>query len=336
MKKIISLILLLILTNTFANIFASNNAVFIMYHRVGDTRYPTTNVTVEQFTEEMQWLHDQRYNVLPMPQIIDKLKNGEALPDKTIGISFDDAFDTVYTTAWPILKKYHFPFTLFVATDPLDKKFKGMMTWTQVKDLAEQGVTIGDHSVTHGHLATANSEALKQEILAAKQRIYQETGQQSTLFAYPFGEYSQNFRKILIELGFSAAFTQITGAVNANSDFYLLPRIPLNQHYADLARFKQLLQIQPLAITHLEPNEPVLQQNPPRISFTVVDPNIIAARLNCYDASGASLDIDKTRAPQIVLQFKKALPLGRTRINCTAFENGVWYWVGFLYILPPS
>lgn len=333
MKKIISLILLFIMTNT----FASNNVVFIMYHRVGDARYPTTNVTVEQFTEEMQWLHDQHYHVLPMPEIIEKLKKGESLPDKTIGISFDDAFDTVYTIAWPILKKYHFPFTLFVATEPLDRKFKGMMTWTQVKDLAEQGITIGDHSVTHGHLAIANTEVLKQEIMGAKQRIYQETGQQPTLFAYPFGEYSQNFRDELVKLGFSAAFTQITGAANANSDFYLLPRIPLNQHYADLTRFKQLLQIQPLAISQLEPNEPVLQQNPPRISFTVVDPNIKATRLNCYDASGTPLDIDKTQAPQIVLQFKKALPLGRTRINCTVVDKqGNWYWVGFLYISPPS
>lgn len=332
MRKIIYFISVVLLWVTVAQA-ASNNVVFIMYHRVGDARYPTTNVTVEQFTEEMQWLHDQHYDVLPMPQIIQKLKKAESLPDKTIGISFDDAFDTVYTTAWPILKKYHFPFTLFVATEPLDKKFKGMMTWAQVKNLAEQGVTIGDHTVTHGHLAEAGGEVLKQEILDAKERIYQETGQEPTLFAYPFGEYSQNFRTILSKLGFSAAFTQITGAVNTSSDFYLLPRIPLNQHYADLTRFKQLLQIQPLMISHLEPDEPMLQQNPPRISFRVLNPNINVTHVNCYDASGASLQMDKSRLPQIVLQFKKAFPLGRTRINCTAVDNqGNWYWVGFLYM----
>ncbi len=330
MKKIIILMLLLA---TIGQVFASNSAVFIMYHRVGDGRYPTTNVTVEQFTEEMQYLHDQHYNVLPMPEIIAKLKNGQALPEKTIGISFDDAFDTVYNTAWPILKKYHYPITLFVATEPVDKNFKGMMTWAQIKELAGQGVTIGDHTVTHAHLATANAVTLEKEIMTAKERIYQETGQQAVLFAYPFGEYSLNFPQLLAKLGFLAAFTQITGAVNAQSDFYLLPRIPLNQHYADLTRFKQLLQIRPLLISDLIPAEPVLQQNPPVISFKLVDTNINVQRVNCYDASGGVLQLDKTHAPRITLSFNKVLPAGRTRINCTALDkNGSWHWAGFLYI----
>ncbi|MSP53087.1 MAG: hypothetical protein EXR81_02400 [Gammaproteobacteria bacterium] len=329
MKKIIIFILLL----TMGEAFADSNAIFIMYHRVGDARYPTTNVTVEQFTEEMQYLHDQHYNVLPMADIITKLKHNETLPDKTVGISFDDAFDTIYTTAWPILKKYHFPFTLFVATEPLDKNFKGMMTWAQVKALAEQGVTIGDHSVTHGHLATANVATLEKEIMSAKERIYQETGQQAVLFAYPFGEYSLNFPKLLAKLGFLAAFTQITGAVNAQSDFYLLPRIPLNQHYADLSRFKQLLQIRALRVSDLTPAEPVLQQNPPIISFKISDPTITAQGVNCYDASGAALQLDKTHVPYLTIHFKKALPSGRTRINCTAVDKkGNWYWLGLLYI----
>ena len=322
----------LILLLAVGEVFASSTAVLIMYHRVGDARYPTTNVTVEQFTEEMQYLHDQHYNVLPMPEIITKLKSGAALPEKTVGISFDDAFDTVYTTAWPILKKYHYPITLFVATEPVDKNFKGMMTWAQIKELAGQGVTIGDHSVTHGHLATVNSSVLEKEIMTAKARIYQETGQQAVLFAYPFGEYSLSFRNLLAKLGFLGAFTQITGAVNAQSDFYLLPRIPLNQHYAELTRFKQLLQIRPLMISDLTPAEPVLQQNPPVVSFMLTTPNINMKRVNCYDASGVPLEMSETDASKVVLHFRHAFPVGRTRINCTTNQAGSWYWIGLLYI----
>jgi peptidoglycan/xylan/chitin deacetylase (PgdA/CDA1 family) len=292
MKKIIAFILVMMVTS----LCADNNAVILLYHRVGDARYPTTNVTIKQFSEEMQYLNEQHYKVLPLPEIIAKLKSGEALPDKTVGITFDDAYDTVYTNAWPILKKQSYPFTLFVATQPIDKSFKGMMSWTQIKELAKQGVTIGDHSVTHAHLANATIDTLKEEIMTAKQHIYQETGQLPTLFAYPFGEYSLQFRDELVNLGFVAAVTQITGAVSARSDFYLLPRIPLNEHYAELGRFKQLLTIQPLMIKTLEPRDPVLKQNPPVISFTITDPTINMKSINCYDASGVSLEMNKPRS----------------------------------------
>ena len=178
-------------------LFASNSARFLIYHRVGEGRYPTTSIAVAQFTEQMAYLAKQHYPVLPGSEIIYRLQHHLDLPNHTVSISFDDAYRSVYTTAWPILKRYHFPFTVFVATKPVDKHYGDMMTWAQIKMLSAQGVTIGNHSESHPHLEQLSPAAIKHEIVSAQQTLIQETGKTPTLFAYPYGEYSRATQKVV-------------------------------------------------------------------------------------------------------------------------------------------
>ena len=95
---------------------AADHAVILMYHRFGEDTIPSTNIRLEQFDRHLEILASGDYTVWPIGKIVTHLQTKQPLPDRTVGISIDDAYLSVYTEAWPRLKERGFPFTLFVAT----------------------------------------------------------------------------------------------------------------------------------------------------------------------------------------------------------------------------
>ena len=73
-----------------------DSATVIMYHRFGEGRYPSTNISMEMFEEHLALLTNGDYTILPLPKIVETLKSGQLLPDRTVGISIDDAYLSVY------------------------------------------------------------------------------------------------------------------------------------------------------------------------------------------------------------------------------------------------
>ena len=104
---------------------AADSAVIIMYHRFGEAAYPSTNVTLDQFESHIRELKNGPYAVLPLPEIVARLSDGRPLPERTVGLSVDDAYLSAYTEAWPRLKAAGLPLTLFVATQAVDRKLSG-------------------------------------------------------------------------------------------------------------------------------------------------------------------------------------------------------------------
>ena len=123
---------------------AAEQAVVVMYHRFGETEYPSTNIRLEQFDAHLAELTSGKYTVLPLPEIVAALKAGKSLPDRTVGISIDDAYASVYDVAWPRLKKAGLPFTVFVSTEPVDRKLRGLMTWDQIRELKAAGIAVSE------------------------------------------------------------------------------------------------------------------------------------------------------------------------------------------------
>src|SRR5690348_16906620 len=81
-----------------------DHAVAFVYHRFGDDRYPSTDTKVEQFSAQLAWLADHHYQVWPLPQIVRYLKEGKPVPDRVVAITVDDAFQSFYDHAYPLLK----------------------------------------------------------------------------------------------------------------------------------------------------------------------------------------------------------------------------------------
>ena len=100
---------------------ATNSAVFIMYHRFGENNYPSTNIRLAQLENHIRELKSGPYTVLPVLQILSNIENGWALPKRTVGITIDDGFESIYTKAWPRFRKAQLPFTVFISTNSIDE-----------------------------------------------------------------------------------------------------------------------------------------------------------------------------------------------------------------------
>ena len=141
-------------------VMASDSAVVLMYHRFGETAHPSTNIRIKQFEAHLEELSREKYTVLPLPKIIAKLRTRQPLPNRTVGISIDDAFLSAYREAFPRLQEAGLPFTLFVATAPVDRNLSGFMDWDQIRKLRDAGVTIqGGLGVDRGRRAAIHEKS---------------------------------------------------------------------------------------------------------------------------------------------------------------------------------
>ena len=101
-----------------------NYANILMYHRFGENKYPTTNTTIEQFISHTNELIKNKYDIIRLDKAVKGVLGEIVLKDRSVAITIDDAYLSVYTKAWPILKNLNLPFTLFISTDVIDIIFQ--------------------------------------------------------------------------------------------------------------------------------------------------------------------------------------------------------------------
>lgn len=309
--------------------FASDSAVILMYHRFGEVDHAQTNITVEQFERHLAELKNPKYTVLPIPEILRKLKSGTSLPERTIGISIDDAFLSVFKEAFPRLQKHNLPFTLFVATQPVDRKLPDYMSWDQIRELRDAGVTIGSQTHTHLHMASRGPIDSHQDAATANKRFIAELGQAPKLLAYPYGEAALASMTVVRDLGFEFAFGQHSGVLHKNSPPYFLPRFAFNETYGSESRFRLVANALPLPVRDIAPRDPFVTENPPAFGFTV-DPSITnLTQLSCYHSQQGKVGLERLGSHRIEVRFARAFEPGRSRLNCTlpGPENR-WRWFG--------
>ncbi len=317
---------------------SEGGAVILMYHRFGEADYPSTNIQVAQIDAQLKMLSDGGFTVLPLPDIVAAFERGETLPDRTIAITIDDAFRSIHDVAWPKFQAAGIPFTVFVATDLVDRGHSNYMTWDQIRALHQAGVTIGNHSVSHPHLPDQDLAVVRHEIETAQKRLTEELGEAPTLFAYPYGETSQAIAEIVEEMGFKAALGQHSAVAFAAHDRYYLPRFALNENFGARERFELIVNALPLPVSDVTPADPTLSVNPPPFGFTIEPPAENLASLNCFAfAQGGAIDLTLQRlgGTRVEVRFAQPLPPGRGRINCTMpAEDGRWRWFGMQYYIP--
>ena len=258
---------------------------------------------------------------------------GAELPDRTIAITVDDAYASVYAHAWPRLKKAGLPFTLFVSTDSVDRGHTGYMSWDQIREMKAAGVTIGSQTASHPHLPDIEIEQVKIELDRAAQRLADETGERPTLLSYPYGEYGNEIQRVVAGRGYTAAFGQHSGVAHAGGDRFGLPRFALNETYGGVDRFRLTASALPLPVRDRVPTDLILQQNPPAFGFTV-DPSISDLdRIDCY-ASGQGRTRVEGLGSRVEVRLAEPFPPGRPRINCTMpGPDGRWRWYGVQFYI---
>lgn len=235
--------------------------VFI-YHRFGEDKYPTTNVSAERFREQLAHLMMNNYQVIALKDMIQAIKNNTPLPEKAAVITIDDGYRSVYDVAWPVLKSFGYPFTVFLYVEGVDKDFRGYMSWDQIREMQEAGVDFQDHSYSHFHLGDrpegldeAGYRAWISKDLQKGSRILAEKlGERPSILAIPYGEYNSVVIDEAKALGYEAICSQDPGSISAETDIWSIPREPiLGNEWSTMAHFEEVLNRIDMPVTLVEP-----------------------------------------------------------------------------------
>ena len=306
-----------------------------MYHKFGVSKYPSTSVTIDQFDDHLKELSKTKYSVEPVEFIIDTIINDGDLPENTIGISIDDADKSFYEVGWPKFKEMGFPVTLFVNTSTIHENNKNYLNWDQIRELVNEGVSIGAHSHSHYHMSDLSIDEVKDEIEISNNIFLRELGSIPSLFAYPYGETNEEIINLLKDYKFKVAFGQHSGVINETSNLYYLPRFSLNERYAEIDRVKFAANAKGLGVYDFIPTDPTLSENPPYIGFSLLDEKLIPS-IDCFvfDSKGqVEKELFKFNE-RIEIRLKRKLTKGRSRVNCTAKGiDNKWRWFGHQFYL---
>ena len=299
----------------------------LMYHRFDEEKYPSTNIQMTIFKEQVKIIRNLNYNFYNPGEL--ELNFNTKKKEKKILITIDDAFSSFYEVAWPYLKKEKIPFILFVSTEAVGKT--GYMTWKQIRELEKNSnVYIGNHSHSHGYLINFKKNDFIKDINIANKIFIKNLGYNPIFFSYPFGEYSESIKKI-ISKNFKFSFGQHSGVIDVNKDPFELPRFPINEKYGDLKRFKFLINLHPLQFKDLYPNDKYLtNNNPPKFSVEFFNEQKNLNNINCFSDEGdvwkkSNIHINKNI---LSIKFREKFIFRRGRINCSLNDNGVWRWFG--------
>ena len=343
MKKILSLaasiislfiiqLLILINSNSEENnskYYSNDKGILsLMYHRFNENKYPSTNIKMNVFRNQIEIIKNLNYDFYDPKFLIkefDKPKN-----NKKILITIDDGFKSFYNEAWPYLKKNKIPFILFVSTEPVGKN--GYMTWEEIKEIDKSELgNIGHHSHTHEYLIDMTDKEFINDIETATKIFKEKLGYVPSIFSYPFGEYSL-YMKNYISSNFEVAFGQHSGVIDINKDKFELPRFPINEKYGELKRFKSLINYDPLEYKSLKPEEKKIssKNNPPILTIEFFNDQKNINNITCYSNDGGNWKKSnlKFKENTLIIKFSEKFLPRRGRVNCSLNDSGKWRWFG--------
>ena len=305
---------------------ADRGILSLMYHRFNESKYPSTNIQMDIFKQQIKIIKNSKYNFYNPKDLKENFQTPKI--EKKILITIDDAFSSFYDVAWPYLKKENIPFILFVSTESVGKN--GYMTWDQIKELEmESAAYIGNHSHTHSYLVDLKNEDFIIDINTSSAIFREMLGYNPIFFSYPFGEYSSLIKKY-ISKNFEFAFGQHSGIIDINKDKHELSRFPINEKYGDLKRFEFLINLNPLQYKALYPLEKYLTNNPPKFLVNFFDDQKNISNINCFSDEGDRWERSNINFNQNILNlnFREKFKFRRGRINCSLNDDGKWRWFG--------
>jgi len=318
---------------------ATHNAVVLLYHHVSTTTPSSTSVSPAKFQQHMSYIQ-RHHTVLPLKKVIEAFANNTPLPSNTVAITFDDGYENIRQNAHPILRDMGFPYTIFINPAEIGNNGR-QLTWEQVKAMQSEGVSFANHTLDHLHMLdgsdnkqnTAWLEQVWQNVKQAEALLAQKTGESLKYLAYPYGEFNRALAQKLKQEGY-IAFGQHSGAIGPKSNFQALPRFPAAGPYARLETLKTKLSslampVEGSTLDGLSPQVPDFSgaRELAPITITVNHHDVQLSNAACYFAGNAINTT--TSANTITFDVAQTLPIGRSRVNCTApskGQKGRYYW----------
>lgn len=211
----------------------------LMYHSVFPeaTEKDMLVVTPRTFDRQMAFLKKNKYNVLALEELAQLIKEKKKIPAKAVVITLDDGFKDNYTYAFPILKKYGLPATIFIITNEVGRR--DHLSWEEIKEMQGSGIiSFGSHCLGPKPLINISSrEEVKKEIFDSKRLMEQKLGKEVSSFAYPEGLFNPEIRQMVIEAGYRVAVATKPGKDYPDDDIFALKRLRISEKAANMFVF---------------------------------------------------------------------------------------------------
>jgi peptidoglycan/xylan/chitin deacetylase (PgdA/CDA1 family) len=196
----------------------------LMYHAFGKPGESASRyvLPVQRFERQMAWLKRLRYNVLSLEDYLHYRDEDRLPPVRSVVITADDGYVDNYSIAYPILKRYGFPATIFLVSGNVGDvnrwdeqglllRDRALMSWTEIKEMLRGGVTFGAHTRTHPMLTTVSPDRAHAEIDGSRAELAQALDRPIQLFSYPHGKYDATARSIVEQVGYLGACSTRAG-----------------------------------------------------------------------------------------------------------------------------
>ena len=281
-------------------------------------RHPDTEISKGDFEKQMQEIKDAGITVIPMRDFLAWKRGEKDIPARSAIITMDDGWKSQYEAAWPILKKFDYPFTLFVYTDYIKggpKSGGESISWEQIAEMRDAGVDIEGHTVSHKDLRgakrgpqAADYDAwLWKELADSKQMLEERLGVKVEALALPYGFYNAHVQEMARKAGYEAIFTVYGQKIGHGSSNLALGRYMIEANkpkvFASAVRFGggsamdtepvaefsgKSLTTEPAADATINDPRPVIKAN--LGSLGEVDPATLAMRVSSLGAVNAKYD----------------------------------------------
>jgi peptidoglycan/xylan/chitin deacetylase (PgdA/CDA1 family) len=200
----------------------------LVYHDIVEKPKRNTDVSLDNFYKQIKYLHDNGYITITTKQLDDYLNIRAKIPEKSIILSFDDGYKSIYNSVYKILKEFNYHGLLFIYTDAINYKYSSNMTWEQIKEVSKDVFEVQSHTKSHsGDIAFKKQDEsqeeylfrLDKELLLSKAIIEDAIGKKVEFFAYPYGKYSKQLITLLKDrYKYKGAYTVIGAEAGAQEN----------------------------------------------------------------------------------------------------------------------
>jgi peptidoglycan/xylan/chitin deacetylase (PgdA/CDA1 family) len=219
----------------------------LMYHYVSplppnaDDVRRELSVSPEQFRSHIEYLFYEGYTAISMYQLDEALRTGTELPPKPVVLTFDDGHIDHFTNVFPVLQEFGYTGTFFVITGLTDANDPNHLSWQQVQQMSDAGMSMEPHTKNHISLRQRSYDTLIYEMLGSMESLQAYTGRMPHIFSYPVGHYDNDTLSVARTLPIWRAVTTEAGRWHTTDNQLTMPRvrIPGNLSATGLASILQ-------------------------------------------------------------------------------------------------
>lgn len=226
----------------------------LMYHSISSEsgeRFRQFAMSPERFAQHLAYLQSHSYTPITVSRYVELISGGGGdLPDRPVVLTFDDGFADFYTDALPELRRHDFVATLYVATDYVGgtslwlgregEAERSMLSWSQLREIAENGIECGAHTCSHPQLDVLPDAAIMKEVVECKVLLEDRLGRRICTFAYPFGFQTERVRRMVRAAGYTSACAVAYAMSSPRDDRFALSRLIVTGDMS-IDRFARLL-----------------------------------------------------------------------------------------------